>query len=419
MRITALVPAYNEEEGLGDTLESLLRQTEPYYEIIVVDDGSTDKTREIALNYGVTVLSPPANLGSKARAQNYGLSEILNRPAHQQPDLVIPVDADTVFAEDYNELIQKPFRDPRVVIAAGAVQTRFTNSLWERARWVEYHVGFHWFRPIQNAYGAPMVCSGCCTAFRLTTLAEFGGFPERTIVEDIDYTWSQLIAGRRAVYVADAVAYAAEPVNLEYMRKQLWRWKSGFFQNVRQHGWNLLKHKKMLALWVIVALLETVLSPITLAIPLVWLIFMGHDPLDVGMWWLIGEGVLFVPPTLYAWVKRGTSPLRLLANYPSFYVLKFLNFYYDWKAICTELIGVPLGLTKGLVQYEKGRADTPGAEQAPPDGKQHKGRHRAAPKHRRKAVTGESVHLAKLLDPETETTLITDTMPLRQVQQHR
>src|SRR5690606_29189941 len=148
-----------------------------------------------------------------------------------------------------------------------------------------YHIGFHWFRPIQNALHSPLVCSGCCTAFRLTTLAEFGGFPERTIVEDIDYTWSQQIAGKRAVYVADAVAYAAEPVNMRYMRKQLWRWTSGFFQNVRQHGWNLLKKKHLLALWVLVALFETLMSPVMLALPIWWVYSHTASVGEVAVWW--------------------------------------------------------------------------------------------------------------------------------------
>lgn len=384
MRTTALVPAYNEEEGIGDTIESLLRQETPFWEIVIVDDGSTDRTREIALSYGVTVLTPPQNLGSKAKAQNYGLQQILNRPEWSRPDLVLPVDADTVFAPDYVELIQKPFEDPDVSIAAGTVQTRFSKTVWERARWIEYHVGFGWFRPIQGALNAPMVCSGCCSAFRLSFLEEFGGFPERTIVEDIDYTWSQQLMGRKAVYVGEAVAYAAEPVSLKYMRKQLWRWKSGFFQNVRQHFRKMVRNKPLLALWVAVALYETMISPITLLIPAMWL-YEGHDPFGVGEVLLLSELALFLPPTVYAWFKRRTNPLRVLANYPAFYVLKFLNFYYDWKAIVNELVLVPLGLSKGLHDYEKGRADTPEAVPA------QRGRHRAPKEH------GEFVPLAELM----------------------
>ncbi|WP_327223129.1 hypothetical protein OG301_36205 [Streptomyces platensis] len=51
-----------------------------------------------------------------------------------------------------------------------------------------YLFGFHWHRPIQARANSPMVCSGCCSVFRRDDLMAFGGFPERTIVEDMDYT---------------------------------------------------------------------------------------------------------------------------------------------------------------------------------------------------------------------------------------
>jgi glycosyltransferase involved in cell wall biosynthesis len=67
--VTVLVPAYNEAETVGDTLQSLMAQTVPAVEIIVIDDGSTDATSEVARRYGVTVVRPPKNTGSKAGAR--------------------------------------------------------------------------------------------------------------------------------------------------------------------------------------------------------------------------------------------------------------------------------------------------------------------------------------------------------------
>lgn len=135
--LTVIVPAHNEELGLPATLESLTRQTEPPEQIIVVDDGSADRTGEVAAAYGATVLRPPRNLGSKARAQNHALP-------HCATDLVLAVDADTVLAPDYIERIKPAFDDPEVVVAAGNVQTRFTRTAWERGRSIEYLFGFHW-----------------------------------------------------------------------------------------------------------------------------------------------------------------------------------------------------------------------------------------------------------------------------------
>ncbi|MFI0445723.1 glycosyltransferase family 2 protein [Actinomadura sp. 6N118] len=347
--VTVIVPAHNEEEGLPATLESLLRQTAPAEEIIVVDDGSSDRTGDVAKSYDVTVLRPERNLGSKARAQNHALP-------YCQTDLVLAVDADTVLAPDYVERLKPAFDDPNVVIAAGNVQTRFTRTIWERGRSIEYLFGFHFHRPIQAGAASPMVCSGCCSAFRREALVAFGGFPERTIVEDMDVTWSWQIGGHKAIYVSDAVAWAADPETLTYLRKQVWRWMAGFFQNVRLHLRPMARRKPMLALWVVLAVLEILLAPVWWTTPLI-LTFVWRLPVTETLaWWFGTELLLFTPPLVYAARRRHLSVLRVLANVPFAYPTRAVNTYYAWKGLLVELVLVPLGLAKTLTVYEKGRA---------------------------------------------------------------
>lgn len=349
LTVTALVPAHNEAEGLGDTLESLLAQTEPFDEIIVVDDCSTDRTGEVARSYGVTVARPDSNRGSKAKAQNFGLPLV-------RTDLVLPVDADTLLAPNYVELIKAPFEDERVAIAAGCVLTRFDETATERGRSIEYLFGFHFQRPIQNIANSPVVCSGCCSAFRTEELRAFGGFPERTIVEDMDYTWSKQIEGRRARYVGDAVAWAADPSDLKFLRVQVWRWMAGFFQNVRIHTGRMIFRKPMLFLWILIAIWDIVTTPLWYAMPFL-LIFAYHQDVAITlMWWLGLEAVLLWLPLIYAARRRKISHLRILRNFPYLYLNKTVNVYYAWKALFVELIGVPLRLTAGLQVYVKGRA---------------------------------------------------------------
>ncbi len=347
--LTVIVPAHNEERGLPATLDALRRQTIPPEEIIVVDDGSSDRTGEVAASYGATVLRPPANLGSKARAQNHALP-------HCATDLVLAVDADTVLAPDYIEKIKPAFADPRVVVAAGNVQTRFTRTPWERGRSIEYLFGFHWHRPIQNGANSPVVCSGCCSAFRRETLAAFGGFPERTIVEDMDFTWSMQIEGRRAVYVGAAVAWAADPETLTYLRKQVWRWMAGFFQNVRLHLGSLIRRKPMLAIWIILALAEIFTAPLWWATPIILTAGLHRSLSTTLTLWLGAELLFTLPPLIYAARRRRLPLLRVLANIPFVYLTKAVNLYYAWKALIVELILVPLHLSPGLTTYEKGRA---------------------------------------------------------------
>jgi glycosyltransferase involved in cell wall biosynthesis len=97
--VTVLVPAYNEEAGIETTVRSLLASTHPYLEVIVIDDGSTDQTADLATwidDPRVQVIRQP-NPG-KAAALNTGL-------AHAAYDIVVMVDADTVFETALN-----PFR---------------------------------------------------------------------------------------------------------------------------------------------------------------------------------------------------------------------------------------------------------------------------------------------------------------------
>jgi N-acetylglucosaminyltransferase len=354
--VTVIVPAHNEEEGLPATLESILGQTVPADEVIVIDDGSADRTGEVARAYGVTVLTPPRNLGSKAKAQNYALPRC-------ETDLVLAVDADTVLAPDYIERIKPAFADPDVVVAAGSVQTRFTRTVWERGRSIEYLFGFHWHRPIQHLANSPVVCSGCCSAFRRDALVAFGGFPERTIVEDMDFTWSQQIEGRRAVYVGTAVAWAADPETLTYLRKQVWRWMAGFCQNVRLHLPRLITGKPLLALWIILALLEILTAPLWWATPLILTVVLNKPVAAALAWWFGTELTLTLPALIYAARRRRLPLWRVLLNVPCLYVVKPVNIYYAWKGVIVELILVPLRLSQGLVVYEKGRAHTPSTAQ--------------------------------------------------------
>jgi cellulose synthase/poly-beta-1,6-N-acetylglucosamine synthase-like glycosyltransferase len=353
LTLSVIVPAHNEQNGLPATLEALLRQTVRADQIIVVDDGSVDRTSEVAQGYGVQVVRSPQNLGSKAKAQNYALP-------YCHTDLVLAVDADTVLADDYIEKIKPAFDNPSVMVAAGCVQSRFERTWTERGRSIEYLYGFHWNRPIQNLANSPTVCSGCCSAFRLGPLVEFGGFPERTIVEDMDYTWSMQMMGHRAVYVAGAVAWAADPENLTYLRKQDWRWMAGFAQNVRLHLLRMIPRKPVLALWILLALWEIVTAPLWLAVPFV-APFLGTPWMDTLGPWVGLEIGLTLPPLLYAAKRRKIPIIRVLRNFPCVYLMKFVNIYYAWKALAVELLLVPLGFSQGLTVYEKGRPDLPPA----------------------------------------------------------
>jgi cellulose synthase/poly-beta-1,6-N-acetylglucosamine synthase-like glycosyltransferase len=348
--LTIIVPAYNEADGLAKTLDSLLAQTRPAEHIIVVNDYSTDDTLKIAKSYkkrGVQVITPKQNLGSKAKAQNFALPYV-------KTDLVLPIDGDTTLDPDYVEKLVPVFDDPDVSVASGCVLTQRQKTAWEKARQLEYLFGFHFYRSIQQSANSITVCSGCCTVFRRKFLE--GGFPETTLTEDIFYTWNQHIAGRKAVYVHDAIARAAEPVNYTYMSKQLKRWKCGWFHGFRLQFWQLVKRKPMVALWASLQFLETALAPVVISLPFIAYFVWDISFIEILIWWLLGDLLVFWPPVLYGCFKRNYPVWRALLSYPTWYMLKAVNIRWDLHMLIREMILVPLGISKPFTVYERGKA---------------------------------------------------------------
>ena len=135
--LTVIVPAYNERESIADTLRSLQAQTRLPERIVVVDDCSADGTGDVARMLDVSVVRPTSNTGSKAGAQNVALELI-------DTEFTMAIDADTTLAPDAIEKLLEAFDDSTVAAACGFVIPRFVNTLWERARYVEYLLAFTW-----------------------------------------------------------------------------------------------------------------------------------------------------------------------------------------------------------------------------------------------------------------------------------
>jgi cellulose synthase/poly-beta-1,6-N-acetylglucosamine synthase-like glycosyltransferase len=172
--VTVLVPAYNEAASVGDTIKSLLAQTVPATEIIVIDDGSTDDTGEVARRYGVTVVRPERNTGSKAGAQNYALAMV-------STEYTMAIDADTIIAPDAIERFLKVMQDGSVAAACGFVVPRYVRTVWERGRYIEYLLAFSFYKPIQDHCNKPLIASGCFSIYRTEVLLAHGGWQTRTL----------------------------------------------------------------------------------------------------------------------------------------------------------------------------------------------------------------------------------------------
>jgi biofilm PGA synthesis N-glycosyltransferase PgaC len=335
--VTVIVPAFNEAGTIADTIRSLGEQTVLPDAIIVVDDCSDDGTGEVAATLGATVVRPPANTGSKAGAQTFALALV-------DTELTMAIDADTTLAPDAIERLLSAFADPEVAAASGYVLPRHVRTMWERGRYIEYLFAFSFFKQVQDFYDASLISSGCFSMYRSSELRKLGGWPTRTMAEDMDLTWCFYEAGSKVRFVPGAVCYPIEPHNFGFMRKQLRRWAHGFIQNVRLHWRGVLPHGYLRST-IAVAWWDALVASFAFLIALPLLIAL------VSPWFALGY-VLDAPavlvPVLFAAARR-KELRRALVSFPSFYPLRFLNAVIMLTAAFREFV-----LRKPLRVYEKG-----------------------------------------------------------------
>lgn len=325
--VTVIVPAYNEALLLVDTILSIRAQTVPPEEIIVVDDCSTDGTGAVASAMGVTVVWPTRNTGSKAGAQNQAL-------VHVRTPLCVALDADTVLAPDALEKLLPAFDDPDVAAACGFVLPRRVRTTWERGRYVEYLFAFSFYKQVQDFYDKPLISSGCFSMYRTDALRTEGGWPARTLAEDMDLTWSFYQSGRRVRFCPDAVCYPVEPRDFTFMSRQLKRWSHGFVQNVRLH-WRGLLQVPYLRLAVAVSFWDATVASLIylLVLPLV-AVALANPWILLG--YFVDAFALAVPVLAGASARHEVG--RALASLPAFFVLRTVNALFFLRAVFLEFV---------------------------------------------------------------------------------
>ena len=336
--ITVVIPAYNEAASVADTIRSIQAQTLQPAEIIVVDDHSTDETGAIALQYGVTLLRTPSNTGSKAGAQNYALACV-------DTPWIMAIDADTVLAPDAIETLAAAFHDERVAAACGFVLPQRVSTLWERGRYIEYLFAFTFYKQIQDYYDKPLISSGCFSMYRTDALRECGGWPVRTLAEDMDLTWTLYERGHRVRFVPEAVCYPIEPHDLSMMSKQLRRWSHGFVQNLNLH-WRAVLNVPFLRSAVAVAMWDAVIASLVYLFLVPLLAIVLKTP-----WLLLGYAI--DAPAILVPVLAGAAPRReirkALTSFPAFFVLRTVNALFFVRALWSEWV-----LRRSFLTYEKG-----------------------------------------------------------------
>jgi cellulose synthase/poly-beta-1,6-N-acetylglucosamine synthase-like glycosyltransferase len=232
--VAVVVPAYNEAVGIERAVRSLAVSDYPDFEVVVVDDGSTDGTAEIAERLAlerVRVLRKEN--GGKASALNAGIE------ATEAPVLVM-VDGDTIFEPDALRLLVQRLGDPTVGAVSGNTKVGNRRSLLGRWQHIEYVMGFNLDRRLFDVLQCMPTVPGAIGAFRRRALVDVGGVSGETLAEDTDLTLAIGRTGRRVVFAEDAHAWTEAPSSLGDLWRQRYRWSYGTMQAVWKHKRALL-----------------------------------------------------------------------------------------------------------------------------------------------------------------------------------
>lgn len=225
--ISVLLPAYNEEETLRESIESVLDQDYPDDRVqpIVIDDGSEDRTAEIAQEFvdqGEATLLQQHNQG-KGVALNTGLEEASG-------DIVAVQDADSVIAPDaYRKMVGHFEQDSIAAVIAG-IKPLDCETLLQKVQRVEYLLGIV-YRRLMASINTLYVTPGALSMYRRETIEDLGGFDEETLTEDLEIAMRLRHRGYDLGMSATAITFTEFPRRFMELMRQRVRWYRGLISN--------------------------------------------------------------------------------------------------------------------------------------------------------------------------------------------
>ncbi|MDG6901989.1 MAG: glycosyltransferase family 2 protein [Nitrososphaerota archaeon] len=229
-RISVIVPAFNEEKSIASSIDSLLSQDYGNYEVVIVDDGSSDRTFEVAKGFE----------GPKVKVihqDNRGKSEALNTGIRAcSGSIILTVDADTRLNQGALTALARRFAsDPKLGALSGNVKVDRPRGLLQRLQEVEYTAGIGLNRKGQSMLSTVMIVPGPIAAFKKEAVEKVGYFSPHTFAEDFDITLAILRERYRVQYEDAAIAYTIAPRGVEDLLKQRRRWYRGMMQVLAKH----------------------------------------------------------------------------------------------------------------------------------------------------------------------------------------
>lgn len=234
--ISIIIPCFNEEKNVEETIHAALAQRYENIEVIAVNDGSTDKTRAILDRMAAQI----PHLRVIHLAQNQGKAIALKTgAAAAKSEYLVCIDGDALLDRDAAAYIVEPMLyNPRVGAVTGNPRIRTRSTLVGKIQVGEYSSIIGLIKRTQRIYGNVFTVSGVIAAFRRSALAEVGYWSDDMITEDIDISWKLQLNQWAIFYEPRALCWILMPETLKGLWKQRLRWAQGgaevFIVNMRR-----------------------------------------------------------------------------------------------------------------------------------------------------------------------------------------
>jgi cellulose synthase/poly-beta-1,6-N-acetylglucosamine synthase-like glycosyltransferase/peptidoglycan/xylan/chitin deacetylase (PgdA/CDA1 family) len=337
--VSIVVPAFNEAAGVERAVRSLAASDYPEFEVVVVDDGSTDGTGELvdALRLDRVQVLRETNRG-KAAALNTGI-------AATRHELIAAVDADTLFEPGTLQRLVRPFADPKVGAVAGNTKVGNRQSMLGRWQHIDYVTGFNLDRRLYDVLDCMPTVPGAIGAFRRSAFEQAGGFSSATLAEDTDLTIALGRRGWKVVYAEDARAFTETPGTVGGLWRQRYRWSFGTTQAVWKHRGAILRRGSGpigligLPYLVLFQIALPLLAPLIDVFALYGVVFL--DPVPVLTYWL-GFNLIVLVQGAYAFHLDRESPRVLWALPLQTFVYRQLMYLVVLQSVASAVQGLRL-----------------------------------------------------------------------------
>lgn len=278
-KVSVVIPAHNEAKVIKRTLDSVLKSTYKSFEIVVVDDGSTDGTADIVRNYIKNMPKIKTEMHFKRNSKtrklkrnyervkipemrvrlvtqhNLGKAAAMNNAIQNQVrgSLVMCLDADSIIHPQAIERAVKYFEDPTVIGVAANVRVIASKSWIGILQRFEHMIGYR-SKKFYTVSNSEFIIGGVASTYRTSILKQVNYYDTDTVTEDIGLSM-KIIANKgnrnyRILYASDVVAMTEGVQTFGALFKQRYRWKVGSLQNLIKYSYLIAngdsKYSKML-----------------------------------------------------------------------------------------------------------------------------------------------------------------------------